>query len=232
MPLRLDCDQRLLQNALISKGQCLELSVRDSGQGISQENLSKIFEPYFTTKGQEKGTGLGLAVVHGIVKSHGGEIRVYSELGKGTIFRIFLPLLTQQAKQEEKSDETIERGNGEMILLVDDENMLVDLDKSMLDILGYRVISETDPVKAIETFKKNFSKIDLVITDKTMPRMNGFEFAQKIREIRADIPIILNSGFQDEDDMQKVQTVGINQFLQKPFDLATFADAVHNALKR
>ncbi|ABL00744.1 PAS/PAC sensor hybrid histidine kinase [Pelobacter propionicus DSM 2379] len=225
-------DSRTLpQGSTFAAGHCLELSVRDSGMGIEPENLPRIFDPYFTTKGPGEGTGLGLAMVHGIIKSHGGDIRVYSELGKGTVFRIYLPLMRWNKGHEEQTAHGIPQGNGQSILLVDDEEMLVEMGRIMLEELGYRVTTETDPLKAVETIKNTMGGIDLVITDKTMPHMSGFELAGKIRQLRSELPVILCSGFHEISDVEKSRGLCINQLLLKPFDLVTLANAVHAALK-
>jgi hypothetical protein len=154
-------------------GHYLELSVRDTGHGISQENLGRIFEPYFTTKQKGEGTGLGLAIVHGIVKDHDGEIGVYSEENIGTIFKVYLPLMENQTEVSTDLGEMILQGKGETILLVDDEPMIVDVSRQFLERLGYKVVTETDPANAIEIFKSNYNNFDIVITDKTMPHMTG-----------------------------------------------------------
>jgi len=222
----------LLLDSNITAGRCLELSVRDSGKGIEPENLTRIFDPYFTTKGPGEGTGLGLAVVHGIIKSHGGDIRVYSELGKGTVFRMYLPLLEQKAESEETDSQEIPSGSGQLVLLVDDEEMLAEMDRVMLEALGYSVITETDPLRALETFKNNADRIELVITDKTMPHMGGFELVRQIRQVRSDMPVILYSGFQEIEDIEKSRALGINQLLPKPFNMVDLANAVHGALRK
>ncbi len=221
-----------LNHPSIRLGHYLELSVRDTGQGISRENLGRIFEPYFTTKVKGEGTGLGLAVVHGIVKDHGGEIRIYSEVGKGTIFRIYLPLLEQHTEYTADARETILRGKGETILFVDDEKMVVELNRELLEALGYRVVTETDPVKAIEAFKENRDAFDLLITDKTMPRLTGFDVVREVRSIRTDIPVILCSGFQEKEDLEKLTALGINQLIAKPIKMSILAKAIRDVLDK
>ncbi len=213
-------------------GRYLELSVRDTGQGIPQENLVRIFEPYFTTKEKGEGTGLGLAVVHGIVKDHGGELSVYSEVGRGSIFRIYLPLMEKQAEGDRKLKEVVLRGKGETILFIDDEKMVADFSREMLEELGYKVVTETDPVAAIQIFKENSNKFDIVITDKTMPRLTGFDVIREIREVRADMPVVLCSGYQDKEDMEKLQARGINQFITKPARMSVLAKAIRAVLDK
>ena len=222
----------LLQHPPIRHGHYLKLTVRDTGQGISPENLGRIFEPYFTTKEKGAGTGLGLAVVHGIVKDHGGEIRVYSEEGKGTIFRVYLPLMEKQEEVGKDMEEALLPGKGETILFIDDEKMVVDMSKELLEELGYRVVTETDPVKAIEVFKGNSDNFDIVITDKTMPHLTGFDVAREIRSVRAGIPIVLCSGFQEKDDLEKLTALGISQLIMKPIRMSVLAKAIRDVLDK
>ncbi len=212
-------------------GRYLRLDVRDTGHGIGPEDLGKIFDPYFTTKGKGEGTGLGLAVVHGIVKEHGGEIRVYSEIGTGSLFSVYLPLMEKPSDIiRPPAEPALPRGN-ERILFIDDEEALVNLGKEFLEGLGYRVVAETDPLKAIEEFGKNSDGFDLVITDKTMPHMTGFDVVREMRKIRADIPVILCSGFQEKEDLEKQSAIGIRFFIMKPVRMHELADVVRMALK-
>jgi len=221
--------ENITHHQALEAGHYLELSVRDTGHGISQENLGKIFDPYFTTKEMGEGAGLGLAVVHGIVKEHGGEIKVYSELNKGAIFRVCLPLMKKQMESNADAEKRIFRGKGETILFIDDEKMVVDLNKELLEKLGYNVVTETDPIKAAEIFRENSDTFDLVITDKTMPKVTGFEVAREAKSIRAGIPIILCSGFQEKEDTEKLAALGIT-LLIKPISMSEMARAIRDAL--
>ena len=220
----------LSPNTPLIVGHYLELSVRDTGHGIAHENLGRIFDPYFTTKEKGEGTGLGLAVVHGIVEDHGGEIRVDSEEGRGTIFRIYLPVIEEKAEEEIFMPEVVFRGRGETILFIDDEKMLVDLNREMLEELGYRVVAETDPGHAIEVFKENGGHFDIVITDKIMPRMTGFDVAREIKMIRPDTPVLICSGILEQKDMEKFMVLGIRQFISKPIRISTMAKAIRDEL--
>jgi PAS domain S-box-containing protein len=222
----------LLHHPPIMNGDYLVLTVRDTGHGIPQENLARIFEPYFTTKERGAGTGLGLAVVHGIVKDHGGEIRVYSEVGKGTMFRVYLPLLEKQVEVGKDWEEALLPGKGETILLIDDEKMVADLSRKLLEELGYRVVTEIDPVKAIEAFREGSGAFDLVITDKTMPHLTGFDVAGAIRRIRMDIPIMLCSGLQEKGDLEKLTALGINRLMMKPIRMSALAKAIRELLDK
>jgi PAS domain S-box-containing protein len=222
----------LLQPPPIKHGRYLVLTVRDTGHGISRENLERIFEPYFTTKEKGEGTGLGLAVVHGIVKNHGGEIRVYSEEGRGTEFKVYLPFMEHTIEEKHDRDDTVLPGQGETILFVDDEQMIVELNKDILENLGYRVVTETDPIKAIEVFKDGCDAFDLVITDKTMPHLTGFDVAQAVRDIRADIPVLLCSGFQEKGDAERIADIGISKLIIKPTSKSILARTIRDILDR
>lgn len=223
----------LMNFTSLTSGRYIELSIRDTGYGINKDDLERIFEPYYTTKKTGDGTGLGLAVAHGIVKDHGGEIKVYSEVGKGSIFKVYLPLAEKQMDEMRYKEEeyVLPRGK-ERILFIDDEQMLVNLGKELLEELGYKVIAETNPDKAIEEFKKNKDAFDLVITDKTMPHVTGYDIAKELRAIRANIPIILCSGFQDKEELKKLFEFDINHFITKPISTNDMAEAVRNVLDK
>ncbi len=213
-------------------GRRLEISVRDTGHGIPRENMERIFEPYFTTKEKGEGSGLGLAVVHGIVKDHGGDIRVYSEEGKGTVFRIYLPLIGKKADAKSEPEEALLPGDGETILFVDDEQIMAELNRELLTKLGYEVITATDPNRAIAVFEDDPGRFDLVITDKTMPGMTGFDLARRIRLLRPDIPVLLCSGFQEKGDIGKVDALGVARLLVKPIRVCDLSRAVRTALEK
>ncbi len=220
-----------LSRTPLPDGRYVELSVRDTGHGIPQQNLGKIFDPYFTTKQQGEGTGLGLSVVHGIVKDHNGEIRVYSEEGKGSHFMIYLPLVDREIKDGgHEKQKLIPPGRGETILFIDDEQMVVDVSREMLADLGYRVLTETDPVKAIDLLKNDIRGIDIVITDKTMPHMTGFEVVKAIRNMSREIPVILCSGFLEKSDQEKITGLNIDRVIAKPIQMSALAHAVRELL--
>ena len=214
----------------LKPGAFLKLSVKDTGYGISKENLERIFEPYFTTKELGEGTGLGLAVVHGIVKDYGGDINVYSEIGKGTVFHVLLPLI-EGAEESYKSDSSGPLPTGrEAIMLVDDEELLVKVGTKMLERLGYRVTGFTSPEKALDMFKSSKDSYDLIITDKTMPKMTGLDLAEGIKKVRPDIPILLCTGFQDKNIDDKVKKAGITEYIMKPLNKREMAVAVRKVL--
>ena len=211
-------------------GAFVMLSVRDSGQGISPEIKDKIFEPYFTTKEQGKGTGMGLAIIHGIVESYGGFITCETEFGKGTVFKIYFPAINQQKVIDDKAVEQTSNGKNEHILLVDDEDMLADLGKSMLESLGYRVTTRTNSLDALATFHDNPDLFDTVITDQTMPGMTGLKLARRILEIRANIPIILCTGYSNIVDEKRAKECGIKEFVMKPMTKNDIATALRKVL--
>ncbi len=210
-------------------GPYLMLSVGDQGNGIPAHIRDRIFEPYFTTKKAGEGTGLGLAVVHGIVKSHGGSIRVDSEVGLGTTFRVFLPRVEEESMAKTSSPETIPTGN-ERILFVDDESQIVKLADIMLQDLGYTVISETDSLRALEVFQRDPLALDLIITDMTMPNMTGKELAAKVLAVRSDMPIILCTGFSEDIAPSEAKEQGISAFIMKPLNRDNLAPVVRDVL--
>jgi len=223
-------DEDLIAYNDLKSGPYLRLTVSDTGAGIEKENLERIFEPYFTTKEKGEGTGLGLAVVHGIVKDHGGDIKVYSEVGKGTTFQVCLPLLTKEEDTPEKEKPVqIPTGN-ETILFVDDEETLVYAGKLVLERLGYTVVTSTRADEALEKFKNEKETFDLVITDKTMPHMTGFDLAGEIKGIRSDIPVIMCTGFSDKVDATKAHEAGIREFVMKPLNKQQMAETVRKVL--
>lgn len=217
----------------LAPGNYLRLEVSDTGCGIEPKMLEKIFEPYFTTKKPGEGTGLGLAVVHGIVKSHHGHITVYSEPGKGTSFHIYLPL-TEEKVAELPVKEAIAdlSGKGERILFVDDEAQICAFADLLFSRHGYQVTPFANGVQALVEFQNHPGQYDLVITDMTMPYMTGAELAQKILAIRPDIPIILCTGQSELINREKSLAMGVCAYLTKPVLQHDFLSAVHKALAR
>ena len=196
-------------------GDYVTLSVSDTGSGMKPEVLERIFDPFFTTKTKGEGTGLGLSVVHGIVKSHGGFIKVQSEPGKGSEFSIYLPKV-EKKEGFVAGEESAARGGRECVLFVDDENILVELNSERLTQLGYRVTATTSVLEAQEIFKRDPQRFDLIITDYTMPDMTGVDLAKKLLKVRGDIPIILCTGYNDDVSPEKARKAGITGFLMKP----------------
>ncbi len=213
----------------MTEGTYVRLDVTDSGKGIPPEIRERIFDPYFTTKKQGEGTGLGLAVVHGIVKSHGGSIRVRNWQEKGTTFHVFLPVVEAGVDEQETSAEKAPTGT-ERILFVDDEASLTRMAKLMLEDLGYAVRAETDSTLALEVFQGDPAAFDLVITDMTMPKMTGKEMAQRILTIRPDIPVILCTGFSEEISHSQAEELGIKAFFLKPMIREKIAPTIRGVL--
>ena len=213
----------------LNPGPYVKLSVSDTGCGMDFATLQRIFDPYFTTKEQDKGTGMGLAVVHGIVKGHGGSIHVESAVAEGTRFDILFPVVKRQAISETEELKALPTGN-ETILCVDDEQSLIELGKNMLKKLGYRVEARTLPVEAIELFKAAPDTFDLVISDMTMPAMTGVSLAKKLMQIRPQIPVIICTGYSEQIDESRAKELGIRGFLMKPFTIRELSKTVRKVL--
>ncbi len=213
----------------MNPGSYIKMTVRDTGQGMAPEIIDRIFDPYFTTKAPGEGTGLGLAIVQGIVESYKGAVTVMSEPGKGSTFTIFLPVIENRQGPDEKSDEPLPRGK-ERILFIDDEPAIASLGMLMLERLGYEVIVQKSGSEALALFKTQHQKIDLVITDMTMPGMTGEALAREMMHVRPDIPIILCTGFSHRINQQKALQSGIKKFIMKPFTVREVAAAIREAL--
>jgi signal transduction histidine kinase len=213
----------------IEPGDYALISVSDTGAGMSEKTQKRIFEPYFTTKKKEQGTGLGLSVTHGIVQNHNGYIQVDSTLGKGTTIKIYFPI-TKHIFFEEKISplKTMQQGN-EHILIVDDEPQVTEVETLMLERLGYKVTSFTNSIEALEVFKLNPAIFDIIITDLTMPHMSGRELAKKIYNIRP-IPIILCTGFNEVMSAQKAADLGIKKIVLKPLNMQEISITIRKAL--
>ncbi len=213
----------------LTPGPYLEISVRDTGEGISPEIIEHIFEPYFTTKEKGLGTGLGLSVVHGIVKQHGGLIQVESEPGKGSLFRVFLPLRKEAPVPLKKTEQTLLQGS-EHILVVDDEAVLTEIFKKALERLGYRVTALTDPLEALNQVAAQPDSFQLVITDMTMPKLPGDRLVGKILEINPLVPIIICTGYSDHLSDSRARKIGAKALLMKPIEVNTLARKVREVL--
>jgi PAS domain S-box-containing protein len=213
----------------LKPGSYLKLSVSDTGHGIAPDAKEKIFDPYFTTKKKEEGTGLGLAVVQGIVKSHNGAVAIESEVGKGATFHVYLPTIMRKLATEEEISTPLPMGH-ECILFVDDEQPLVEIGKQMLQRLGYTVATRTSSIEALELFKANPDRFDLVITDIVMPNMTGETLAEKMMDIRSDIPVILCTGYSEKITRKNASEMGIQSFLMKPLVMRDLATTVRQAL--
>ena len=221
------------KNDLISlqEGSYVRISVKDSGYGMTPDVIERIFDPYFTTKEKGVGTGLGLAVVHGIVRKSGGAIKVESEPGKGTTFHIYLPKAETYTPIKAEEPTTVLRGS-EKILFVDDEKMLVAAGQKALQHLGYTVVSRTSPIEALELFKAKTNHFDLVITDQTMPGMTGDVLARELMRIRPDLPVIICTGYSQTVDEKKAEQAGIKALVMKPILINELANAIRMALDK
>ncbi len=219
-----DCPQ-------ILQGTYLDLEISDNGCGMSESVQSQIFNPFFTTKEVGKGTGLGLAVAHGIIKQHKGEITVRSVLGQGTTFHVYLPVISEQLRPDKQAlHRDIPLGSGERILFVDDEETIATVMQRSLATLGYEITVFTSSPEALEAFRSSPELFDLVITDMTMPEMTGTDLAVEMLAIRPDIPIILCTGFSEAIDERTAESFGICEYVSKPADRQALAKAIKSAL--
>ncbi len=205
-----------IKDSSLDPGKYVCLSVIDTGTGIDHKVMDRIFDPYFTTKEKGKGTGLGLALIHGIVRSHGGQINVYSEPGKGAEFQVLLPLMADEQSTARTSLQTPILRGSERILLVDDQEEVVEIEQQMLKELGYEVTIRNGSLDALETFRTNSDQFDLVITDMTMPNMTGDQLAVEMMKVRSNIPILMCTGFSQQMTDKKAQALGIRGLLMKP----------------
>lgn len=212
-------------------GEYLRLTIVDTGVGMSPEIKKKIFEPYFTTKARGEGTGMGLSVVHGIVASLGGAVAVRSVVGTGTTFEVYFPVKPVALTEEAATEGHDTRGSGS-ILFVDDEYVLADLGKQMLEISGYAVVAETNSELALEVFRRNPTRFDLIISDMNMPHLDGLSFMKQCRGIAPHIPVILHTGYSDVVDRERALAEGASDFLYKPVSRQALVECVERVLKR
>ena len=228
--IRVEVDrQTALQHHELHDGPHVRLTVTDTGCGMDPETLEHIFDPYFTTKEVGEGTGLGLSVVHGIVNTHNGVITVESEPEKGTTFHVYFPVIEKEEKIQEEDKGPLPTGN-ERILFVDDEQMIVDIAKEMLGGLGYDVVTKKSSVEALELFRAEPDRFDLIITDMTMPKMTGDQLAKELMKVRPNIPIILCTGFSPKISKEQAKEIGIKAFAMKPLVRRDMAHIVRKGL--
>ncbi|MDD2735053.1 MAG: response regulator [Desulfuromonadaceae bacterium] len=218
-------------NPELTPGPYLLITVSDTGHGMDASVKERIFDPYFTTKKAGEGTGMGLAVSQGIIKSHGGSISVYSEPGQGTVFTILLPKISDEITHELPDDESF-CGGSERILFVDDEKVLAELGQELLEMLGYSVTSATNSFNALACFRARPDAFDLVITDMTMPGLTGRELARELLAIRPDIPIIMCSGFTESVNSSDAREPGVSEFLMKPYVTSRMAQVIRRVLAK
>jgi PAS domain S-box-containing protein len=224
-------EREILPDKEMKPGTYVRLTVRDTGTGMAEEVRSRIFEPFFTTKEVGQGTGMGLAVVYGIVKSHGGGVTVDTAPGKGTTFSVFLPFADTEAKERQKGRRETPGGN-ERILLVDDEPEVMETTSKTLERLGYRVTTATNGAKAWDLFRKDQNGFDIVITDQVMPDITGIDLARRVLKERGNIPIILVTGYSETVTPENARSAGISEFVMKPFKKQEVAEAVRRVLDR
>lgn len=217
-------DTRL--SAELLPGEYLMLTVSDTGTGMEKEIQDRIFDPFFSTKPASEGTGIGLSVVHGIIKSHEGAITVFSEVGKGTIFSIFLPTSEAKDKGGTVMPSEAVQGKGQRILFVDDEEQLVKLGVRVLQTLGYNPTGFQDPFKALEEFKSHPTNYDAVMTDLSMPGMDGASLVKAFHEIRKNIPVIIMTGYIRDEETEQVRSLGIHEVLSKPVSMVTISEVL------
>jgi len=214
----------------LKPGRHLRLTVKDEGCGMEAAVIDRIFEPYYTTKAQGKGTGLGLSVIHGIVKNHGGDITVSSVSGQGSTFHVYMPLIDDVEVKIQVDEITKAAEGDERILLVDDEEQIVAMERQMLEHLGYQVTASTDSKEALSVFAQHPDDFDLVITDMTMPHMTGDRLAQKLIGIKPGLPVILCTGFNESITEEKALSLGIQKFVMKPVVKNDLASTIRSVL--
>jgi two-component system, cell cycle sensor histidine kinase and response regulator CckA len=210
-------------------GRYVKVSITDTGAGMDETTRLQAFDPFFTTKEKSRGTGLGLASAYGIIKNHGGMITVYSEIGHGTTFNIYLPVSEKNSQQEIPLEKKLIKGSA-TILLVDDEEMIIDVGQAILERLGYRVVVCRGGQEAVKTITGRGNEIDLVILDMIMPGMDGGTTFDRIRNIRPEMPVLLSSGYAINGQAHEIMRRGCNGFIQKPYNISELSDKVRNVL--
>lgn len=214
----------------LHEGPYVILSVRDTGHGMEPDVREHVFEPFFTTKPLGAGTGLGLSMIHGIMKEHGGAVRLSSEVGRGTMVRCFFPGITAEDAETSSMEASVPRGAGQRVLFVDDEKSLARLGMRRLQAIDYSVTAFTDATEALERFRSEPAAFDLVVTDYSMPGISGLEFARAITRVRPGIPVVLLTGFIEDLPREVLADAGVTRLLRKPVTLVQLAGCVHEAL--
>jgi CheY-like chemotaxis protein len=225
-------ERHVLSHGTLSAGRHVRLTVSDTGSGIPLTVLERMFDPFFTTKRVGEGTGLGLALVHGIVADFGGVIDVATQVGVGTTFTIWLPAADQLPTRAAEPAGELPRGNGETIMIVEDERALVALAEETLADLGYEPVGFDSSLAALQAFRADPNRFDLVLTDETMPDLTGTELARAIRQLRPEISIILMSGYGSTQLYERAQAVGVIEVLRKPLIRRDIAEPVARAFER
>lgn len=215
----------------VKPGRYVKISITDTGIGMDEDTIGRIFDPFFTTKEMGRGTGLGLASVYGIIKNHGGFITVYSEKGIGTTFNVYLPVSERTIREEDKPSGEVVKGKG-TVLLVDDEEMIIDVAGQMIQNFGYHVITAASGKEALDVYKKNKDRIDMVILDMIMPEMSGEDAYDNLKEIDPEIKVLLSSGYSIDGRAAKILERGCDGFIQKPFDMKRLSNKIVEVLDR
>jgi signal transduction histidine kinase len=217
-------------SAKLATGDYVKVSVKDNGAGMDKQTLTRVFEPFFTTKPQGRGTGMGLAIVHGIMKNHMGDVTAYSEIGKGTIMNLFFPVSREQPTAITCATE-VPRGQGQHILYVDDEEPLVVLVTRTLKRLGYRVSGFTNPIEALSELRKGPHNFQAIVTDLSMPQMSGIDFAQGALDLNPKMPIVLTTGYIRPQDQELARQVGVRELILKPDTIEDLGKTLHRLLR-
>jgi PAS domain S-box-containing protein len=228
--ISIDTSSPVSLHPVIKQGRWLDLEVSDTGPGMDPDVREKIFDPFYTTKEKGQGTGLGLSVTHGIVKSHGGEITVACIPGQGTTFHVYLPVIDSERGEVVLNNHVALVRGTERILIVDDESMLINIMERTLVSLGYTVVSFTDSATALQHFRNHADDVDLIITDMTMPHYTGAELAKAVLAIRPQMPVILCTGYSEYLGEEQAKSIGIREFVAKPVDKTTLANTVRKVL--
>jgi CheY-like chemotaxis protein len=214
---RTSTSMNLMSDPMSQTRRYVKVSVTDTGTGMDKNTLNRVFEPFFTTRDKSRGSGLGLASAYGIIRNHEGFIGVYSEVGKGTTFNVYLPASDKSAHVgEERTKSDMVKGT-ERVLLIDDEDMIIDIGSQILNVLGYKVMAARSGEEAVELFGSHKDEIDLVILDMIMPGISGAETYERIRGLDRNIKVILSSGYSLNEDAAQIMKRGCNGFIQKPF---------------
>ena len=215
----------------VEPGNYVMISVKDTGLGMDKETQQRVFDPFFTTKEMGRGTGLGLASVYGIVKNHGGIINVSSEKGKGTTFTIYLQASEKEEIEEKNPPEEVSKWS-EGVLLIDDEDTIIDVGSQILKKMGYEVLLARGGKEAVQLYKENKEKIDMVILDMIMPGMGGGETYDRMKEINPDIKVLLSSGYSIDGEAEEILERGCDGFLQKPFNMKELSQKIGEILDK
>jgi len=224
-------DDSLVKSLEIEPGKFVKVTVTDTGVGMDEATQKRIFDPFFTTKEMARGTGLGLASAYGIIKNHGGTINVHSQKGEGTTFNLYLPASEKEIIIERELPDEILKGK-ETILLVDDESMIIDVGKQLMEKMGYKVLTARDGKEAMEIFEKNWEEIDMVVLDMIMPGMGGGECFDRMKGIKPDIKVLLSSGYSIDGQATEILNRGCDGFIQKPFNIKEMSQKLREIIDR